>query len=106
MMPAISEALLRAGMFERVPATEDPCSRDWWADGASQDWGDDCEKMPAHVTVWASRLCTLGLALGAQPTIWQAFVSLGFSEAEGHILSAIYHCLRRRCRSLEETAHC
>jgi hypothetical protein len=106
MMPAISEALLRAGMFERVPATEDPCSRDWWAEGASEDWGDDCSNLPHHVHVWASRLCTLGLALGAQPTIWQAFVSLGFNEAEGHILSSIYHCLRRRCRSLEETAHC
>jgi N-acetylmuramoyl-L-alanine amidase len=106
MMPAISEALLRAGMFERVPATEDPCSRDWWADGASQDWGDDCESIPQHVHVWASRLCTLGLALGAQPTIWQAFVSLGFSEAEGHILSSIYHCSRRRCRDMEEIAHC
>lgn len=106
MMPAISEALLRAGMFERVPATEDPCSRDWWADGASQDWGDDCESIPQHVHVWASRICTLGLALGAQPTIWQAFVALGFSEAEGHILSTIYHCARRRCRNMEEIAHC
>jgi hypothetical protein len=106
MMPAISEALLRAGMFERVPATEDPCSRDWWADGASQDWGDDCESIPQHVHVWASRLCTLGLALGAAPTVWQAFVSLGFSEAEGHILSSIYHCARRRCRTMEEIAHC
>jgi hypothetical protein len=106
MMPAISEALLRAGMFERVPATEDPCSRDWWADGASQDWGDDCGSLPAHVHTWASRLCTLGLALGAQPTVWQAFVSLGFSEAEGHIVSATYHCLRVRVRDLAQLQEC
>jgi N-acetyl-anhydromuramyl-L-alanine amidase AmpD len=106
MMPAISEALLRAGAFERVPAREDPCSRDWWAEGASEDWGDDCDDLPEHVRVWASRICTLGLALGAQPTVWQALTSLGFAEQDAHEIAGSYHCLRRRCRSMEETNHC
>jgi hypothetical protein len=77
-----------------------------WEDAASQDYGDDWGSMPAHAQHWAQQICTLATAIQHQTTLAQAIATLGFSAGEAQTWAGRYHCLRRRCRDLQEIASC
>jgi N-acetyl-anhydromuramyl-L-alanine amidase AmpD len=103
--PPIVEAGWRAGLWERVPATY-VVDGSPWEDAASQDYGDDWGSMPAHAQHWAQQICTLATAIQHQTTLAQAIATLGFSAGEAQTWAGRYHCLRRRCRDLQEIASC
>jgi len=103
--PPIVEAAWREGLWARVPATYQ-VEGSQWEDAASQDYGDDWDRMPAQAQTWAAQVCTLGTAIQGQPTLADAFGVLGFAVSERAAWSATYHCLRVRVRDLTQLAAC
>ncbi len=95
MHPAIAEALMRRGAFDRLPRTE---LLDWQEEGLSHVDGAPVE--------WAERLASVGKALGTAQSVRSAFFSLGVGDAEARALAAAYRCLRVRTRALDQLAIC